>query len=111
MKILRHKQRWCLLKRASEDMKIEKKHLESNMKKLGNNRLLFILKAELSCELGVKMSPVTIVTRFPESGNETSRRILRYGNSFLPTFPEVLLAHASQMTGQLSRSMHIACKY
>ncbi len=42
---------------------------------------------------------------------ETSRRILRYGNSFLPTFPEVLLAHASQMTGQLSRSMHIACKY
>ncbi len=43
--------------------------------------------------------------------HETSRRILRYGNSFLPTFPEVLLAHASQMTGQLSRSMHIACKY
>ncbi len=35
------------------------------------------------------------------SFHETSRRILRYGNSFLPTFPEVLLAHASQMTGQL----------
>ncbi len=33
------------------------------------------------------------------------------GTSSLPTFPEVLLAHASQMTGQLSRSMHIACKY
>ncbi len=45
------------------------------------------------------------------SFHETSRRILRYGNSFLPTFPEVLLAHASQMTGQLSRSIHIACKY
>ncbi len=45
------------------------------------------------------------------SFQETSRRILSYGNSFLPTFPEVLLAHASQMTGQLSRSMHIACKY
>ncbi len=26
---------------------------------------------------------------------ETSRRILRYGNSFPSTFPEVLLAHAS----------------
>ncbi len=33
------------------------------------------------------------------------------GTPSLPTFPEVLLAHASQMTGQLSRSMHIACKY
>ncbi len=32
------------------------------------------------------------------------------GTPSLPTFPEVLLAHASQMTGQLSRSMHIACK-
>ncbi len=30
-----------------------------------------------------------------------------YGNSFPPTFPEDLLAHASQMTGQLSRSMQI----
>ncbi len=33
------------------------------------------------------------------------------GTPSLPTFPEVLLAHASQMTGQLSRSMHIACKF
>ncbi len=32
---------------------------------------------------------------------------LRYGNSFPPTFPEVLLAHASQLTGQLSQSMQI----
>ncbi len=59
----------------------------------------------------------TITIRERERGSslssfyETSRRILRYGNSFLPTFPEVLLAHASQVTGQLSRSMHIACKY
>ncbi len=29
------------------------------------------------------------------------------GTSSLPTFPEVLLAHASQMTGQLSQSMQI----
>ncbi len=40
------------------------------------------------------------------SCHETSRRFLRYGNSFPSTFPEVLLAHASQMTGQLSQSMH-----
>ncbi len=45
------------------------------------------------------------------SFQETSQRIILYGNSFPPTFPEVLLAHASQMTGQLSRSMHISCKY
>ncbi len=30
------------------------------------------------------------------SCHETSRRLLRYGNSFPPTFPEDLLAHASQ---------------
>ncbi len=41
------------------------------------------------------------------SCHETSRRILRYGNSFPSTFPEVLLAHASPMTGQLSQSMQI----
>ncbi len=41
------------------------------------------------------------------SCHETSRRFLRYGNSFPSTFPEVLLAHASQMTGQLSQSMQI----
>ncbi len=29
------------------------------------------------------------------------------GNFFPSTFPEVLLAHASQMTGQLSQSMQI----
>ncbi len=33
--------------------------------------------------------------------------LLRYGNFFPSTFPEVLLAHASQMTGQLSQSMQI----
>ncbi len=41
------------------------------------------------------------------SCHETSRRFLRYGNFFPSTFPEVLLAHASQMTGQLSQSMQI----
>ncbi len=47
-------------------------------------------------------------TRFRLSScHETSRRFLRYGNFFPSTFPEVLLAHASQMTGQLSQSMQI----
>ncbi len=50
---------------------------------------------------------VTQGTGSLSSFHETSRRILRYGNSFPPTFPEVLLAHASQLTGQLSQ----ACKY
>ncbi len=63
---------------------------------------------QLNCE-SVKIRHIMISSL--SSFHETSRRILRYGNSFLPTFPEVLLAHASQMTGQLSRSMHIACKY
>ncbi len=41
------------------------------------------------------------------SFHETSRRILRYGNSFPPTFPEYLLAHASQWLANCRE----ACKY
>ncbi len=36
----------------------------------------------------------TVTGAFPFELHETSQRILRYGNSFPSTFPEVLLAHA-----------------
>ncbi len=53
-------------------------------------------------------APGGSIGRVPLSScHETSRRFLRYGNFFPSTFPEVLLAHASQMTGQLSQSMQI----
>ncbi len=68
---------------------------------------IMLLLCELVCMRKMKSNNISSLSSF----HKTSRRILRYGNSFLPTFPEVLLAHASQMTGQLSRSMHIACKY
>ncbi len=43
-----------------------------------------------------EMSPVTIVTSGSlRAGTRHHREILCYGNSFPPTFSEVLLAHAS----------------
>ncbi len=40
-------------------------------------------------------APVTIVTSVPWEREWDIREFLRYGNSFPPTFPEDLLAHAS----------------
>ncbi len=61
----------------------------------------------LSLTDGVKLYWDSIPWGSLSSCHETSRRFLRYGNFFPSTFPEVLLAHASQMTGQLSQSMQI----
>ncbi len=53
-------------------------------------------------------APVTIVTSVPWEREWDIREFLRYGNSFPPTFPEDLLAHASPNNWPICRE---ACKY
>ncbi len=67
-----------------------------------NDHCCFLFWKHLVCQLNWRHVIVPL-----SSCHETSRRFLRYGNFFPSTFPEVLLAHASQMTGQLSQSMQI----